>query len=212
MSTEAKFSNWSYIESRPVESDLFLRARERSYALGVPAVSPAVAKLLTVLCTTNKASTVVEVGTGAGVSGLALLAGMTSNGVLTTIDTDADHIRAAKEGFAEAGYRSNRTRTIIGRAEAVLPRLADQGYDVAFLDGAVADLPKYVEQSTRLVRPGGLIIINDALDQDRVPRPQDRSETAVSAREAERVLNDDDRFLTTLLGVGTGLLLAVRRH
>lgn len=212
MSTEAKYSNWSYIESRPVEEDTLVRARERAHALGVSAVSPSVAKMLTVLCATNRASTVVEIGTGAGVSGLALLAGMTSNGVLTTIDTDADHIRAAKEGFAEAGYRSNRTRTIIGRAEAVLPRLADQGYDVVFLDGPIEEAPRYISQSTRLVRPGGLIILNDALDQDRVPRPQDRSETAVAAREAERILADDDHFLTSLLGIGTGLLVAVRRH
>ena len=83
----------------------------------------------------------VEVGTGAGISGLHLLAGMAPDGILTTIDVEAEHQRAAKKAFAEAGIAPTRTRLINGRALDVLPRLTDGAYDLVFVDGARTSTP-----------------------------------------------------------------------
>ena len=63
----------------------------------------------------------VEVGTGAGVSGLWLLRGMRPDGVLTTVDQDPEHQRAARQAFGEAGIPSGRARLIVGNALEVLP-------------------------------------------------------------------------------------------
>ena len=63
---------------------------------------------LRVLAASGGARSVVEVGTGAGVSGLYLLRGMPADGVLTTIDVEAENQRAAREAFAEDGIRPNR--------------------------------------------------------------------------------------------------------
>lgn len=84
-------------------------------------MTPAAAALLTVLVSAARPATVVEVGTGAGVSGLALLRGMPSDSVLTTIDTDIRALRAARDTFREAGFETKRTRTISGAAGLVLP-------------------------------------------------------------------------------------------
>ena len=65
------------------------------------------------------------VGTGAGVSGLWLLRGMRPDGVLTTVDKDPEHQRAARQAFTEAGIPSGRARLINGAALEVLPRLAE---------------------------------------------------------------------------------------
>ena len=76
----------------------------------------------------------VEIGTGTGVSGLWLLRGMRPDGVLTTIDVEAEHQRVARRVFAAAGLAPSRTRIITGRALDVLPRLADGVYDLVFVD------------------------------------------------------------------------------
>ena len=76
------------------------------------------------------AKAVAEVGTGVGVSGLWLSAGMREEGVLTTIDVEPEHQRLAKQAFNEAGI----TRAIAGRAQDVLQRLADESQDLVFID------------------------------------------------------------------------------
>lgn len=81
---------------------------------GAGAVTPAVGALLSLLARLSGGRAVVEVGTGAGVSGLWLLSGMRDDGVLTTIDTEPEHQRLAKQAFAEAGVGPGRTRLIGG--------------------------------------------------------------------------------------------------
>ncbi len=207
-----KHSSWSYTEGLPDEDDVLLRARDRSRELGVTAVTPAVGAALTVLAAASKASTAVEVGAGAGVSGVCLLRGLGHQAVLTTIDADVDHLRAAREAYAEAGIPSNRTRTISGRASDVLPRLTDRAYDLVFIDGDTAGLPLYVEQAVRLLKDGGMVIINDALDQDRVPEPAVRESSTTTLRQIGRLIRDDETLVSALLPTGTGLLLAVKQR
>ncbi|WP_207549121.1 O-methyltransferase, partial [Mycolicibacterium peregrinum] len=106
------------------EDEIVAAARERAEELGAGAVTPAVGALLSVLARLTGGRAVVEVGTGAGVSGLWLLSGMSDDGVLTTIDVEPEHQRIAKQGFNEAGVGPGRTRLISGRAQEVLTRLA----------------------------------------------------------------------------------------
>ena len=105
---------------------------------------------------------VVEVGTGAGVSGLWLLSGMRDDGVLTTIDIEPEHQRLAKQAFTEAGIGPSRTRLISGRAQEVLTRLADESYDLVFIDADPIDQPEFVVEGVRLLRSGGVIVVHRA--------------------------------------------------
>ena len=153
----------------------------------------------------------VEIGTGAGVAGLWLLRGMHPDGVLTTIDTEAEHQRAAREAFTEAGVRPTRVRTITGRPLEVLPRLADAAYDLVVADGDPLDLAEHVEQALRILRPGGTLVVVHALGDDRVPDPARRDEVTTALREVARSLRDDERVVPALVATGDGVLLAVRR-
>lgn len=206
-----KHASWAFAESRPDEDEVLLRARERSAELGIEPVSEGTAALLTVLAATSAPATVVEIGTGAGVSGTALLQGLPSTSVLTTIDTDAEALRAAREAFTEAGHPANRTRMITGRSRTVLPRLSSRSYDMVLIDADHASLMFHLEQAARLLRPGGLLIVNDALDQDRVPRPAVRESSTLAARQMGRAVREDEQWLSALTPTGTGVLLAVRR-
>ena len=205
-----KQSTWSYTEALPFEDEVLLRARERSHELGVAPVSTGVGAALTVLAASSKAQTVVEIGTGAGVSGVCLLRGLGPGSVLTTIDSDVDHLRAARQAYSEAGVPGNRTRTISGRAAQVLPRLTDSAYDLVFIDADKPSFVLYAEQAVRLLKPGGLLIINGALDNGRVADPAAREPLTATMRQVGRLIRDNDSLVSSLLPTGDGLQLAVK--
>jgi len=206
-----KASSWVYCEEFVPEDDVLLRARERAGQLGCTPVPTGTGAVLSVLAATAGARAVVEVGTGAGVSSLYLLRGMPEDGVLTTIDLEVEHQRAAKEAFTEAGLRPARTRTISGRALDVLPRLTDGVYDLVFVDGDKESAAAYVEQAVRLLRPGGVLAVAGALWHYRVADPARRDETTTAVRELGRTVRADERLLPALLPTGDGLLVAVKR-
>lgn len=127
-------SLWAHAEGSISEDVILAGARERATDIGAGAVTPAVGALLCLLAKLSGGKAVAEVGTGAGVSGLWLLSGMRDDGVLTTIDIEPEHLRLARQAFAEAGIGPSRTRLISGRAQEVLTRLADASYDLVFID------------------------------------------------------------------------------
>ena len=116
-------------------------ARARAEEVGVVPIGSGGGAALRFLASVLDARAVVEIGTGTGVSGLWLLRGMRADGVLTTVDIEAEHQRLARQTFAEAGIPTQRARTISGAALDVLPRLTDGHYDLVFCDGDKASTP-----------------------------------------------------------------------
>jgi predicted O-methyltransferase YrrM len=204
-------ATWTYAEGFVVEDEVQIAARRRAEEVGVVPVGTGAGAALRVLAAAVAARSVVEVGTGTGVSGLWLLGGMRSDGVLTSVDIEAEHQRLAREAFSEAGVAHNRTRLITGAALDVLPRLADGGYDLVFCDGDKKEYTAYLEQALRLLRPGGLVAFDNALWHDRVPDPAQRDPETVAIRELGRAVREDETLVPALLPVGDGLLVAVRR-
>ncbi|CPW24909.1 Probable O-methyltransferase [Mycobacteroides abscessus] len=180
------------------------------HLLGAGPVTPAVGALLSVFARLSGGKAVVEVGTGAGVSGLWLLSGMREDGVLTTIDVEPEHQRSAKQAFSEASIAPSRTRLIGGRAQEVLPRLADESYDLLVIDAAPADQPDFLAGGIRLLRPGGAVVIHGASAGGRAGDPSANDPDVVGVREAARIIADDGRFTAVLIPLGDGLLAATR--
>lgn len=207
-----KHASWAFAESRPVEDEIMLAARERSAELGLTPVSEGTASLLTFLVSAINPTTLVELGTGAGVSGLALMRGTSQRAVLTTLDPDAEAQRAARETFSAAGYPVSATRMITGRGRTVLPRLSSSAYDLVFIDADPMALEFHVEQAARILRPGATLIVHNTLDNDRVPRPAVREPSTVAHRQVGHMLRDNTELwsTSTVVPTGTGLLLATR--
>jgi len=201
----------SYAESFVPEDDVLLTARDRARELGCVPIGPAGGALLRVLATATGARSVVEVGTGAGVSGLYLLGGMTADGILTTIDVEGENQRAAKEAYGEAGIAPSRYRLINGSAAEVLPRLRDEAYDLVFVDADKAEYPLYFEQALRLLRPGGVVAFDNALWHDRVADAAQRDPDTLTLRDLGRAVRDDDRLVSALVAAGDGLLVGAKR-
>ncbi len=205
-----KPATWAYTEQFLVDPRVIDAARRRGDELGCPPVPTSTGAALRLLAAAKAARTVVEIGTGAGVSGLWLLDGMPGDGVLTTIDIEPAHQRAAREAFAEAGYASQRTRCIAGDAMTVLPRLADGAYDMVYIDADKERYPEYAEQAIRLLTAGGVLVLDNMLWKDKVADPASRDHLTAKLRNLGKQLRDDDRLQTTLLPVGDGLLVSVR--
>jgi predicted O-methyltransferase YrrM len=201
-------ASWAYAQEFIPEDDVLLAARARAAEVGAPPIGPGGGAALRFLASLIDARSVVEVGTGTGVSGVWLLRGMRSDGVLTSVDLEAEHQRLARQTLTEAGIDSRRFRLISGAAMQVLPRLTDGHYDLVFIDGDKSEYADYLAEAVRLLRPGGVVAIDNALWNDKVADAAQRDNDTVTIRELGKSLRDDERWLPLMLPVGDGLLVA----
>lgn len=167
---------------------------------------------MSALVAATGARAVVEVGTGAGVTGLAIFQGMTDDGVLTTIDADGNHQSIAKSAFSAADIDHGRTRLITGVPAEVLPRLTDGAYDAVVINDLNSDPAQYLEQALRLLRAGGVVVISHALGAAaRATDPSQRDPQANALRELGEAVKSNEDLVTALLPLDDGLLVAVKR-
>jgi len=188
-----------YAEGWLPEDAALTAARARAREVGVGSVSPLGGALLRFLAAVTAAGSVAEVGTGAGVSGLWLLRGMRTGGVLTSIDSEAEHQRLARVAFRDAEVPGARVRLIGGRAQEVLPRLADGAYDLVHLDAPLEQAMDLLADAVRVLRPGGVLAVAGALAGGRVADAGARDPDAVAGRALLRAVRDDDRLVPALL-------------
>lgn len=205
-----KISSWKYTEDFHQEPEVIARARARADEMGIESITPSVGAILAVLVASMNAKAIVEVGTGAGVSGLWLQSG-NSTSVLASIDTEMQHQDLAKLAFEQAGIVSTRLRMINGRSSEVLVNLADEAYDLVLLDGDIDSLLTQVKESLRLLRTGGVLAIPHALWRDRVPDLVLRDEITEEYRAVLEFINDSGLFIPALSTIGDGLLIASKK-
>jgi len=205
-----KISSWKYAEEFHKEPEVIARARARADEMGIESITPSVGSALALLVAAMNAKAIVEVGTGAGVSGLWLQSGSTSS-VLATIDSETQHQDLAKLAFDQAGIATTRLRMINGKSKEVLVNLADEAYDLVVLDGDVDSLLSQVKESLRLLRTGGVLAIPHALWRDRVPDLVLRDETTEEYRDVLEFVSSSDLFIPLLNTNGDGLLLASKK-
>jgi predicted O-methyltransferase YrrM len=201
----------SYVEEFLAEDDVLLSARAKAAELGCVPIESGGGAALRFLAALLGARSVVEIGTGTGVSGLWLLRGMAPDGILTSIDVEPEHQRAAREAFTDAGFPAAQLRLINGMALEVLPRLADGAYDLVFVDAVKAEYPRYLDEAIRLLRPGGVVALDNVLWGGRVADPAQQDADTKALREVARQGREDDRLVPVLLPLGDGLLAVVKR-
>ena len=202
----------SYAETWQEETSELAAARRRGQELGTPSPSSISAATLAVLAAAVGAKAVVEVGTGVGVSGLRLLEGMKPDGILTTIDADANHQNAARAAFREAGIDASRARQITGSPDEVLPRLADAAYDLVVVNDPGPDPQPYLDQALRLLRDGGVVVVGSALGKGNpVADVTKRDSKTLALRAAAKSIKDNDELLSVLLPFSDGILIAAKR-
>lgn len=201
--------SWKYAEEFPVEPPATQLARQHSLEVGIDPISPAVGAQLAVLAATSGARSILEIGTGAGVSGLWLMQGAPA-ATLTTIDVEIDHQNRARQSYLDAGIAPARTRLIAGRAREVLPRMNDGAYDLVLVDADPGSVLDYVEHALRIVRPGGVVTVAHALWRGRVADPAQRDDTVADFRALLTTIAESGAVIAALSAVGDGLLQIVK--
>ena len=200
-----------YAESWSGEDGVRAHARAKAAEIGCVAMGPGAGSIVRTLAAAIDAKNVVEIGTGAGVSALWLLDGMSAEGVLTSVDIEAEHQLIAKDAIAQAGIAPNRVRLINGRAGEVLDRLTESAYDIVLIAGKPLELSDHIDRALTLLRTGGLLIIDRALWNDKRADPAQRDPDTVAMRSAMETLASSEEFIGSLLPVGGGLLVAVKK-
>lgn len=201
--------NWQYAEQYPTETDAQVHARRLSLEYGVEPVSRSVAASLSALVAGVGARSILETGTGLGVSGLALLR-YAPTAHLTSIEIDPEHLRHARERFTDAGIAAAQLRLIEGDTAQVLPRLNLGSYDLIFLDAEGTQLLADIEYALQIVRPGGTIAIANAFSHGRLPDPAARDTTTQNLRDLLTMVGDSPAIAAALSPAGDGLLTLVR--
>ncbi|MFT4220807.1 MAG: class I SAM-dependent methyltransferase [Microbacterium sp.] len=200
-----QLANARFAQEAVVEPDHIARARAHALELGAEPVSPAVGAQCAVIAAATAAANIVEIGSGAGVSGLWLLHGA-PRAVLTTIDTEPEHLAAARQAFHDAKVPPARARFIRGRAADVLPRMNEASYDIVLVDADPESVIEYVEHGLRLVRPGGTVLVPRVLHGGRVADPVQRDAVTTAYRSLIQETQNSPAVVGALSTVDDGLL------
>lgn len=173
-------------------------------------VSPAEGKLLQVLCVLVGARRVIEVGTLLGYSAIWMGRALPPDGELHTLEIDEARVRRAREFIGRAGL-SGVIRVHVGAAPDLLAAFGPgASFDAMFIDADKENYPAYLDEATRLLRPGGILLADNAYWSGRVldVGPQEAGTRAI--REFNRRLAADPRYASTIIPVRDGLALGVR--
>ena len=194
-----------FVDEATLEPEHIARARAHALELGAAPISPAIGAQCAVIAAASQALNIVEIGTGAGVSGLWLLHG-SPRATLTTIDKEPEHLGAARQAFSEARIPPARARFITGRAADVLPRMNEASYDIVLVDADAEGVIEYVEHGLRLVRSGGTVLVPRVLAGGAVADPVRRDPVTTAYRSLIQETQSSPAVIGALSITGEGLL------
>lgn len=202
----------AYLASLAPEPDVLARVRAQCAADSIPAVHPATARVLQVLASMLPARRIFEIGTGYGLSGLAVaLAGPAD--LLLTVERDATRAGIARGHFLEAGL-DTRATVMVGEATRLVHKVAGP-FDLIVQDGDKTSYGSMLDRLVSLLRPGGVLVSDNILwAGDVVPGFSDanvHSQASVDAiRQYNTRLAAHAGLRTAFLPVGDGLAVSVR--
>jgi predicted O-methyltransferase YrrM len=186
--------------------------RKDAFERSIPVSSDETLNFLMVQALLKNATNILELGTAVGVSGICLL-DVCKNAHLTTVERDEHFFAEAQNNFAKAGV-SDRVTAILGDAGEIIQNLSGE-YDFIFLDSAKVQYIKYLERLKQLLKKGGVLLADDVLlygwVNGEVPTPQKRKMLVTHVREYIDAVTHDDELLTSIVDVGDGIALSVKK-
>ncbi|SFT74251.1 Predicted O-methyltransferase YrrM [Actinopolyspora lacussalsi subsp. righensis] len=165
--------------------------------------------MLRFLASALRARAAVEVA-GSSSTALALCEGMIPEGTLTCITLDTEAQRTTREAVAEAGLSGNKLRMITGVGAEVLPRLAEDAYDLVHIVVGNSPLAELLELATPLLRPGATLLLNGAFRYAAGDRVFDPDGGPQMPRDILNAIHADPRLVPVALPIGSGLLAIAR--
>lgn len=210
-STVVDQRTFRYIADRTTAEDPFLtELKNAARAADLPSIwiAPEQVAFLQILLRAAGARRVVEVGTLAGVSAIGMARALPPDGRVDTIELDPRHAGFAEEWIARANV-GDRITLHRGAAADVLPGLTSGAYDAAFIDADKPSYPIYLRECLRLVRPGGLVMVDNALAFGRL-FADDADESVKAVRSFNDVMAATPELQSVIVPIGDGMWVGIR--
>ena len=188
-----------------------LRAETASHPQVNMQIAPEQGQFMQMLVRLTGARRAIEVGVFTGYSSLAVMLAMPADGSLLALDVSEEYTSMARRHWQAAGV-ADRIELVIAPAKDTLDARIAQGeagrYDFAFIDADKSSYLAYYERLLKLVRPGGLIVVDSTLWSGRVADPAEREKDTVALRAFNDALLHDPRIDLALLPIADGVTLA----
>nr|XP_043632273.1 O-methyltransferase MdmC-like isoform X2 [Erigeron canadensis] len=202
---------YDYLLTNVREPPILRELREETAAMrgSQMQVSPDQAQLLAILVQILGAKRCIEVGVYTGYSSLAVALVLPESGILVACERDKNSLEVAKRYYDRAGVSHK------GLAVDTLKSLLENGegcsYDFAFVDAEKRMYQEYFELLLKLVRVGGVIVIDNVLWHGKVADPLLNDKKTESIRSFNRALMDDQRVSISMVPVGDGMTICRKR-
>ena len=177
-------------------------------------ISPEQGQFMQLLVRLMGARRCIEVGVFTGYSSLAVALALPADGRILACDVSEEFTDVARRYWKEAGMAAKielRLAPALDTLDACLDAGEAGSYDFAFIDADKANYRAYYERILTLLRPGGLVTVDNVLWSGRVLDPADKSEDTAAIRAFNDALHHDERVDVSLLPIGDGLTLARKR-
>lgn len=198
------------------ESPLLLALREETASMSNRSmqISPEQGQFMALLARLMGARRCLEVGVFTGYSSLATALALPEDGRILACDVSEEWTAMARRYWRAAGVE-HKIDLRLAPATQTLDGLLGAGragsYDLAFIDADKTNYLAYYERVLSLLRPGGLVLVDNTLWSGRVADPEVGDEDTVALRHFNEVLHRDERVDLSLLPMGDGLTLARKR-
>jgi caffeoyl-CoA O-methyltransferase len=204
------------LETSLREAPLLQRLREETAAhpQARMQISPEQGQFMQLLAKLIGARRCIEVGVFTGYSSLAVALALPADGRILACDVSEEFTSVARRYWKEAGVAGKIELVLAPATETLDARLkAGEGgsYDLAFIDADKANYAQYYERILKLLRPGGLVLVDNVLWSGRVLDADDRSEDTAAIRAFNKMSHQDERVDVSMLPIGDGLTLARKR-
>lgn len=204
-------------EHTPPEPELYKRLREETEALGPISemqISWIQARFMQLMAKMLGAASYLEIGVFTGYSTLAVAEVLPAGGKITALDISEDWTGIGRRYWKEAGVEE-KIDLILGDAcktmEGLCLKTPAPAFDLAFIDADKMDLPRYFDYALKLVRPGGLVIVDNVLWSGAVLDLKNEEENTVAIRAFNDQVVAEDRAFLSMIPVGDGLTLAFKK-
>lgn len=211
--TPALYDYLQAVSLREPEILARLRAETASLPGSGMQIGPEQGQFMALLAESIGARRALEVGTFTGYSSLCVARALPEDGRLTACDISEDYTAVARRYWAEAGVAGKielRIGPALDSLDALIAERAEP-YDFAFIDADKTNYARYFERALRLLRPGGLIAVDNVLWGGSVIDPKQDDEDTQAIRAFNQALHEDQRVSISLLPLGDGLTLARKR-
>ena len=205
--------HFRYVADRTTQEDDFLRSlKQAATAAGIPSIwiAPEQASFMQILLKAAGACEVVEVGTLAGYSAIAMARALPEGGRVRTIEVEKKHADFAREWAARSDV-AKKVEVILGPGTEVLRSFDDDSADAAFLDADKVSYPRYLTECLRIVRKGGLIMVDNAFAFGELFAASPREESTPAVRAFNEIMAAERRLQSVIVPLGDGLWVGVKR-